>query len=120
GVRALLRTLPRHAAHRSRGPHAPAYVHEAGHAVTCRDPEYAEDLLAARAGRIRDTEPDAQCPLGESALHQGIESGQVGVGQRTMSPATARVARDRVNARERFVVRDECPARAHVAGADAV
>src|SRR5205823_11274758 len=56
----------------------------------------------------------------ESALHQGIESGQVGVGQRNMSPATACVARDRANARERFVVRDECPARAHVAGADAV
>ncbi len=88
--------------------------------MTCRDPEYAEDLLAARAGRIRDTEPDAQCPLGESALHQGIESRQVGVGQRTMSPAPARVARDRANAWERLVVRDECPARAHVADADTV
>ena len=88
--------------------------------MTCRDPEYAEDLLAARAGRIRDTEPDAQCPLGQSALHQRVESGQVGVGQRTMSPAPARVARDRANAWERFVVRDECPARAHVADADTV
>ncbi len=88
--------------------------------MTCRDPEYAEDLLAARAGRIRDAEPDAQCPLGESALHHGIESGQVGVGQRTMGPAPARVARDRANAWERLVVRDECPAHAHVAGADTV
>src|SRR5256886_17634581 len=37
-----------------------------------------------------------------------------------MSPAPARVARDRANAWERLVVRDECPARAHVADADTV
>src|SRR5258708_32397143 len=37
-----------------------------------------------------------------------------------MGPAPARVARNRGNAGERLVVRDECPARAHVAGADTI
>ncbi len=95
-------------------------MYEAGNAVACRDPKHAENLLARRARRVRDAEPHAKRAVGEPAFHQGIEPGQVGVGERTMGPAAARVARDHGNARERRVVRNECPARAHMAGADAV
>src|SRR3989442_1344856 len=56
-------------------PPALAQVYEAGSAVVRRDPEQAQDLLAARTGRVLDAEPDGERAVGEPAFHQGIESG---------------------------------------------
>src|SRR4029077_7108462 len=63
----------RHAAAGHRVSTALTEMYEAGDAVARRHAEHAENLLAVRAGRVRDAEPDTKRALGEPTLHQGIE-----------------------------------------------
>ncbi len=96
-----------------------AQVNETGHAVARRDPEQTQDFLAAGTRRVRDAESDGERALREPPFCQGIKSGQVCVGQRTIRPGTTRVI-DNGDSRQGLVVRHQRPSRARVADADAV
>src|SRR5438128_2377881 len=77
---------------RGRIPASLAQVHEAGYAVARGDPEQAQDLLATRARRIGDPEPNAERSFDQPLLDQRIEAGQLALGNLAVRPAAARVA----------------------------